>query len=311
MHALLLLIVPIVASQVPASAPSRSENVVLARVEFRKGNFREALAKIDEARLAHELQDAGDQFDAALLSGLSHVYLGEAAEAATCFRDVLLSNPDYELDPLTYGEDAKRSLDAMRASAELKAKLEQRREEIRTAKLRAEETRRLAEEVERKRRELAAIPELVPSIERHNPLLNFLPFGVPQIDQERMTPGVLFAVAQAVSLTATVLTYQQVQSLIMSDGKVAPENLAKAQSWRTGNWVSVGVAAAVYTTGIVDAFLHYNERSLTTVPREEYLKLRWPDGASPKAPAPGPKPSANLLLAPIPGGAAACLVGRF
>lgn len=315
MTCLALLLLPLVAAQAPIVAPAseRSEMVVLARVEFRKGNFRDAIDKLEQARTAGDLKDPSDLFEAALIQGLSHFYLNEGAETRRRFVDVLLYNPDYDLDPLVYGDEVKQELDAVRASPELKERLDRRREELREAKRRAEEARRLLEEAERKRRELAAIPERIPTVQRHNLLVNFLPFGVPQIEQERVTPGVLFAVAQGVSLTATVLTYTQVQSLIESDGKVARDNLSKAVGWRWGNWVSVGVAAAVYVGGVVDAFLHYRERTLTTIPREEYLLIRDADkpAAPASPPAPYPKPEATLFLAPLPGGGAAGVVGRF
>lgn len=319
----LTLLLPILAAQSPVGVPpaARSEAVVLARVEFRKGNFRETLAKLEEAARANDLVDPADKFEAALLQGLSHVYLGEAKQSDLHFRDVLLANPDFDLDPLTYGEDAKRELDAVRAAPDLKEALERRRDEIRQAKLQEAEIRRLAEEAERRRRELAAIPERVPTVTKHNALLNFLPFGIPQIEQDRVVPGVLFAVAQGVSLTATVLTYTQVHSYIETDGKVSPDNLQDAKNWRIANWVSVGAAAAVYVAGVIDSFVAYKEQSVKMVPREEYLRLRQQEGLAPPAspsPAPAPtpagaypKPSASLLVAPLPGGAAVGLVGRF
>jgi hypothetical protein len=85
----------------------------------------------------------------------------------------------------------------------------------------------------------------------------------------------------------------------------------------------VGVAAAVYIAGVVDAFVHYNERSLTLIPRDDYLKLKQqqpaasPPAGSPDSPPPASpptppaKPTATFFLAPAPGGASIGLAGTF
>ena len=313
-------LVAIAAAQAPV--PSLNSDLVAdAGAEFRKGNFREAIKKIEQARRENLLKETSDIAKAALTEGLSHFYLGETEPAATAFAQVLLTNPDYDLDPLIYGEEAKKALDRVRAQPELQEPLRQRREEIKEAAAREAEVRRLAEEAERKRKELASLPEQLPSLERHSPLLNVLPFGIPQIEQDRVTSGVLLAIAQGVSLTATVLTYTQVQSFIESDGKVSSDNLTKAKDWRVANWVSVAAAAAVYVAGVVDAFVHYNERTLTLIPRDDYLKLKSQQPATPAqapastpAPAPPaapPKPTATFFLAPTAGGAAVGIAGTF
>jgi tetratricopeptide (TPR) repeat protein len=314
MTPLLFALLPLLAAQAPVMTVgqvARSEAVVLARVEFRKGNYREALAKLEEASRRSELSEVNDRFEASLLMGLSHIYLGEAAEATEHLRDLLLIDPDFDLDPLKYGDDAKRALDAVRATPELQAALDARRGEIRQARAQADELKRLAEEAERHRRELAAIPERVPTIERHNALLNLLPFGVPQIEEERVIPGVLFAVAQGVALTATVLTYTQVQSYVESDGKISAGNFTKAKNWRIANWAAVGVAAGVYVGGVIDGFAAFRERTLRTIPREEYLKMRpeidGSDSGKPRASG----PTATPFLSPVPGGAALGIAGSF
>ncbi len=291
-----------------------------AGVEFRKGNFREALAKIAEARRQGGLSE-GQRYMLALQEALSFIYLNQAKDAQPAITEALLSTPDLSLDPLKYGQEAKREFDRVRELPEVQPRLEKRREELRLQKLREEETRRQAEEAERRRRELAAIPALVPMVEEHNVLLNFLPFGVPQLDQGRLVPGVLFAVGQGVAITATILTYTQVQSYIdNSDGKVDPTNVDAARGFRVGNWIAFGLAIAVYAGGVLDAFLNHQDRTVSLVPREEYLRLRPPDAApapgapdapKPAAPAPAAKPSATFFLAPVPGGAAAGIVGRF
>jgi tetratricopeptide (TPR) repeat protein len=314
MNAFVLILLPVLAGQ--AGLPSRAGTsaVIHAGEEFQKSQYREVLKGLEDATRRKLLVDLNDRFEAELLQGLSHYYLGETSEVRPHFEEMLLINPDFDLDPLTYGEEARKLFETTRAAPELKARLDQRRDEIREAKLREEEIRRIADEAERKRKELAALPEQVPSVERHNALLNFLPFGVPQIEQGRITPGVLLAISQGVTITATVLTYTQVQSYIDTDGKVATDNLARARNWRTGNWVAVGAAVAVYVGGVVDAFVSYRDKTMTTVPREDYLRLKQ-ESVPPGSPTPTPttpiKPSARLYLAPLPGGASAGIVGHF
>jgi hypothetical protein len=254
----------------------------------------------------------------ALQETLSFIYLNQAKDAQPAIIEALLSTPDLSLDPLKYGQEAKREFDRVRELPEVQPRLEKRREELRLQKQREEETRRQAEEAERKRRELAAIPAQIPMVEEHNVLLNFLPFGVPQLDQGRLVPGVLFAVGQGVAITGTILTYTVVNAFIDEEGKVAPTNVDLARGFRVGNWIAFGLAIAVYAGGVLDAFLNHEARTVTLVPRDEYLRLRPPDAApgAPEAPKPAAsppaaKPSATFFLAPIPGGAAAGIVGRF
>ena len=312
---LVLILLPVLASQLPVPGSVRSDAVVYARLDFRKGNFRDAIAKLVEAQAKNELQDPNDKFEAALLQGLSYIYLGEAKNSVAHFQEILLTNPDFDLDPLTYGEAAKRELDAVRALPELKEALDKKRAEIREAKQVEDEARRIAEENARKRRELAALPDRLPSIEKHNPLLNILPFGVPQIEQERIATGVVFAVAQGAAITVSILTYIQVQSYIESDGKVSHDNMTMATNWKIANWISFGATVAVYLGVVIDAFVHYNERTVTMIPRDEYLKLKQDGSTSPALPPATPpaypKPSTRLFLAPTPGGAAVGLSGVF
>lgn len=322
----LLALVPLLAAAEPAQPATARDVLTNAKIEFQKGNFRQTLA-ILEAASGVEFNPV-ERFDSGQLQALSHVYLGEPKLAQEHFRELLLINPDYFLDPLVYGEEARNVVVATRNDPELQPKLDVRREELRQARLREAEMKKLAEEAEKRRKELAAIPEQVPVVVRHNVLLSVVPFGVPQIEQNRVLPAVLFAVAQGVTLTSSVLTYWQVDSYIdKKDGKVEPDRLKEAQAWRTANWISVGAAAAVYAAGVVDAFIAHKDETIKLLPREEYLKLRdqgvllpavpptvpvTPPPAEPKTtPAPStPKPEA-FFLSPLPGGAAIGIAGSF
>ncbi|HEY3546844.1 MAG TPA: hypothetical protein VGK17_12265, partial [Propionicimonas sp.] len=210
----LLILVPLLATPAPAPRPAPAPQPVTARdalfnarIEFQKGNFRQAVKILEDAATAGSEFSTTEKLDSAQLQALSHVYLGEPKEAQEHFQELLLMNPDYFLDPLIYGEEARNVVVATRTDPELQPRLEKRREEIRQAKLREAEARKTAEEAEKRRRELAAIPEQVPIVVKHNALLNVLPFGVPQIEQNRVLPGILFAVAQGVTITSSVLTY--------------------------------------------------------------------------------------------------------
>ncbi|HEY3546846.1 MAG TPA: hypothetical protein VGK17_12275, partial [Propionicimonas sp.] len=212
----LLILVPLLAAPAPAPQPtsahapqpaSARDVLTNARIEFQKGNFRQTVKILEDAAIAGSEFSTTEKLDSAQLQALSHVYLGEPKEAQEHFRELLLMNPDYFLDPLIYGEEARNVVVATRTDPELQPRLEKRREEIRQAKLREAEARKTAEEAEKRRRELAAIPEQVPVVVKHNALLNVLPFGVPQIEQNRVLPGILFAVAQGVTITSSVLTY--------------------------------------------------------------------------------------------------------
>ncbi|MGC4114076.1 MAG: hypothetical protein QM765_05340 [Myxococcales bacterium] len=309
----------------PVAPPSARDVLTSAKFEFSKGNFRQALKILADAEAGGTEFTATEKLDSIQLQALSHVYLGEPKEAQTYFRELLLINPDYFLDPLIYGEEARNVVVATRMDPELQPKLAVRREEIRQAKLREAEAKKAAEEAEKRRKELAAIPEQVPIVVRHSALLNVLPFGIPQIEQDRPMPGILFAVAQGVTITTSVLTYTVVQTqFLRPDGLVDSDKVQQAKAWRLANWVSVGAAGAVYLAGVIDAFVAHKEQGIKLISRDEYLKLRDEGRAvptlAPTTPAPElqptpasayPKPNASLYLSPVPGGAAVGLVGRF
>jgi tetratricopeptide (TPR) repeat protein len=293
---------------IPAAAPAEPEQLKNANEAFDHGKYEEAIRLIDEANDKKLLASEADLVDAWRIHGLAHFYLSHRDEARASFTRLLFIDPDYTLDPLLVPPGAIAELDDVRKEKEPKlASIRETRRAIAELKRKQEDERRkLLEDEERRRREKDAPPALLQRVERHSILTNFLPFGAAQIEQGRSQVGAMIAIGQALALTGTVVTYSQTQGYLGTDGKVDPNKVGAATKWRTANWITFGLSAAIYLGGVLDAVLHFQDETVSYIPI---------NGAPPaKAPAPRPadaRPTTNLFLSPTPGGLAAGVSGRF
>jgi len=301
MRALLALVLLLV----PALAFADDDPLRMARSNFEYGKYEEAISLIDDLNARKQLADGPDLLEAWRIHGLSHFYLGHRDEARSSFVRLLSIEPDHELDPLLVPPSAVVEFERVKTeNAALLDPIRERRKAIeRQRQLEEADRKRLLEE-ERKRRERESSTVLLQRGERHSFLTTFLPFGMPQLEQGRGEVGILFAATEGVCIAGSVLAYSQVQGYIGSDRKVPPENLSAARNWQIANWIFFGASVALYVGGVIDAVLHYEEETVTTlaVPR---------DSVTPTAPRPGDPPPLGLFLTPTEGGAAAGVVGRF
>ncbi len=283
-----------------AASPARAEPRLLeeAREALDRDQCREAIAKVKQLQQEKALAAESELVEGWRILGLSQVYCGSEPEARRAFVELLFTDPDFELDPHTVSADAKRLFDAVKAEQE--PSLAPIRDQRREFKRQQEEARRKQlEEAERLRRQKDAPVLLRKCFERHSLLSSFLPFGAAQFEQGRPQAGALFAVGQVLTLTASIVSYAQVKSLVGADGKVDSAQLDRAKAWRTANWISFGATLGVLAGGFVDAVAHYQEQT----------DIACPLPAEPsKAPA---RPAARLFLSPTPGGVAAGIIGRF
>ena len=307
------LVLAALLAAVPA-ARAEPEQLRLARGHLEGGRHDAALALVAELDRDKLLATEPDLVESWRIRGLAYLYRGgqgDADQARAAFVALLSIDPDYALDPIFVTPLALAVFESVREehAATLAGIRERRRGIAAQSKALAEEKRleaearqQLLDQEERSRKERTAPGSFVlQRVDRHSFLTNFLPFGAPQLEQDRSQVGALLAIGQGLGIAGTVLTYSQVRSYVGQDGKVATDDLKAARGWRTANWIVFGATAALYLGGMLDAVLHYEEETIssTTVLQEP-------------APAPRPQgPSAGLFLAPLEGGGAAGIAGRF
>lgn len=286
------------ASLLPGKALASGTDLVRpARDRFDFGRYEDAVRIVDSL-ISQKLLTSGDDLTAAWrIHALSNLYLGRRDAAVLSFRQLLSIDPDFQLDPLIVPPSAMELLEKTRT--EMRDFLEPIRARRRAI-------------AEREKQQAGANagteacppqPLLIQRVENTPFIVNFLPLGAPQIAQGRSRVGVIFAVGQSLAVAGTIYTWTQVEARIESDGKVKPANLNAARGWRTANWVFFGAALALYTGGVIDAVLHYEEARVTG------FELGDSPAAEEKGAAQGT--SQTLFVAPVEGGAAAGIAGTF
>jgi tetratricopeptide (TPR) repeat protein len=294
-------------------APDTSD-VRKVRTEYEYGNFKKALD------LAQEKIDRGGLTDEHLIelhkyAGLAAFDLNRLEDAERHFKALLEKSPDVDLDPFSVEPGALRFLEEVRTKN--KDLLDVIRRGIRD---RTQRLRELAEEEERRRRLEQDISRrvTVKTVQQRSRLLNFVPFGVGQFQQNRNRAGALFAAGEgalgAANLTAWIVRWalattgvnavptQTNGTLGQPDGWVIQHGVATRDAFQDSAWryVQYATAAAfftVYSGQVLDAVYHHEDEVVTetqtiTVPPSGEPA---PSGPTPDAvpPRPSPKPRQN------------------
>jgi len=119
-------------------------------------------------------------------------------------------------------------------------------------------------------------------VERHNFLINFIPFGMGQFQQGRNTLGVVLAGSEGALAAASVIGYlaheslYQAGSITLDDRQVPgstttirywgipPERANEAQTWRLVKVLSGAGFYVLWGYGVIDALLHHQDEVVTT-----------------------------------------------
>ena len=222
-------------------------------------------------------------------------------EASALFEKLLLTDPGFDPDPLSFPTEVidlfidtrARMRDAINAAAQ--------------AAVRAEAVRKAREEEERRkeRARLVALEKLAGEesvIERHSRLVAFVPFGAGQFQNGQKELGWLFLGSEALAVAvgaATVpiyLGYLQKRSDAARAGEndVAGQYVDRASTVRDVNLAAFGAFAALAVTGIVHA-------NVTFVPTTTEVRKR----------ALPPHPEITPTVQPVTQGLVLGMSGRF
>jgi hypothetical protein len=255
----LLALMALLLSAVPGQAlAAGNSQLKTCRDSFEYGNYEES-GRLAEALLLTRDQLAEDQqIEAYKIAGLSHFYLNNVDAARRSFVGLLSVDPDYALDPFLVPPAAVAFFDGVKRDKEayLAPIRERRKARDEQQRLEEEARRRLLEESLRRQGEPDKPVLIVHEIKRTF-IVNLLPFGAGQFQEERPVVGGLVAGGQAISLVGSIACFVNIENLRSQFGKYSKANYDTAQSYNTLKWVSLSVFAATYVGGVLDSLWHY------------------------------------------------------
>ena len=257
-----------------ASAQGRVD-VEKARAAYLARNYAEA-----EERLRTLVDPKTGLKDLSLLSQ-ARMYLaavllaqGKREAGAEAFEKLILEDPAFEPDPLSFPGDVINTFFDVRA--QLQEKIRQAAQN--SARLEAEKRARAEDERRRQEAWLAKVKQLATEekITVHNSrVVALLPFGAGQFQNREPVLGWVFLVSESALVLGTMIT---IPLFIYADGRKNGQGAdleGKAQLYKeradtiqTVNLSLVGALAAVAVTGIVQANLAYIPEISETKRRE-------------------------------------------
>lgn len=258
-----------------ASAQSRVD-VEKARAAYLARNYAEA-----EQRL-RELVDPKTGLKELSVLSQARMYLGAVLLAqgkrdlaVTVFEKMILEDPSFDPDPLSFPSDVINTFYDVRG--QLQEKIRQSAQNA--ARLEAERRARAEEERRRQEAWLATVKQMATEEKitvRNHRLIAFLPFGVGQFQNGDAVLGWTFLVSEAACVIGTGIT---VPMYVYARGRAEDEWRAgdlerkaqlyqdRADNIRTVNLSFAGAFAALAITGIVQANLSYVPETFETKKR--------------------------------------------
>jgi hypothetical protein len=208
-------------------------------------------------------------------------------DASALFEQLLLKDPHYEPDPLSFPTDV---LDAF---SDTRNRIRDRLNAAAQEQARREAEKRAREEAEKKRQiaRVAMLEKLASeekSTERHSRFIAFMPFGAGQFQNHEPVLGWIFLGAEAAFvITGTIavpLFYSEVRAsrdlYVEGNGsRSADANaaIARANGYRVLNLASYGAFLVTATVGIIQANAKFEPELLIT--KKRTLTLPPPNGA--------------------------------
>lgn len=249
--------------------------IQVAQQSYDNGQFELSRKQAADALSHSEITDS-QRIVLHRIAGLSAVNLGNDDDARDQFFRMLTLDPDGQLDPFAVPPRAIRLFDKVKVD---------NRESLAIARqvlvLRAEQAVRAQraiqlQEEDRRRRSLEAAATAAANSQRRTSIaLRFVPFGVPQYAQGRLTWGVVFSVTEAVTALLSIVAYWVIYSMYqpyeftLNDrltGNNQPYTVRTSRipaslqgayaTWSIVKWVTGGAFFAAWGAGIVDAFVN-------------------------------------------------------
>lgn len=288
------LLLLLLAAPSAAQGPVPDPEVHRIETAFDYGKYAEVLEAVPRRIEGGSLSDDARQ-TLHQLAALAAFNLDREEDARRHFQHLLRLDPDHELDPFRVPPPAIELLESTRAAmseelATLRQQLETRRAEQLAASSAREQERR---ELEQLRLELAELNARVTQrvIQRNHILVNFMPFGLGQFQQERQGVGIGLAVAQGALAATSIVAYATRWSLRETvteviEGRIGEDPFTRTiwmlptarrdedELWATVQYATGVAFFAAWAYGIVDALLQHRDITpLSRAPEPAGLRL--------------------------------------
>lgn len=200
---------------------------------------------------------------------------GKREPAVEVFEKMILEDPAFEPDPLSFSGDVINTFFDVRAQLQEKI-----RQQAQSSARREAERRARAEEERRKQEDwLATVKQMAQEEKitvRNSRLVAFLPFGAGQFQNRDPVLGWTFLISEAALVVGTGITIPMYayhrgraeEVARANDFRTAQLYQDRADNIRTVNLSFVGAFAAIAITGLVQANLAYVPETVETKKRE-------------------------------------------
>jgi tetratricopeptide (TPR) repeat protein len=280
----LLVLVMLAGLARTAAAITPSERLNEARTMFRAGQYRDAIPLLAGLLYpAVKLSEATDLAEAHLLLGLSYFEVGQQEDAERELEEALALEPDLRIDKASgiYSREAVEFFDRKRKELERRA---------------------IEEAAARERARLRMALKNTPAVEKNQYWLNFVPFGVGQLQNGQRKKAVFFFASQA-GLAAASFGLWFYQRSEYPTGQVPVDEVGTVRRLQV---LQIGAAAGFYLlwgAGVVDAIANYEPAVRRQLTDEEIEQLMQDE----------PPPASSFRIVPtiFEGGAGAALSWEF
>lgn len=260
--------------------PERELEVV--RQNFNAGNYQAALDRAAAAMETSNFDDA-QRIELQKYAGISAFNLGDSKAAEAHFLSLLKLNPDYVLDPFAYPPPViqlfesvrKKSADALNLiRQQLALRDEQAKRDKEDAAKKAKEAADRASRLESLARQYT-----LRTVEKRSYLVNFLPFGAGQFQQQRTGPALFFAGFEGAMGVVSIVSFIAIQTLYKTftytyDDRIypvsftvsgiRPDQAGQYQAWNIVKLVSSALFYIAWAVGVGDALWHHQDEVVTT-----------------------------------------------
>jgi hypothetical protein len=251
-----------------AQAPSQSdgddlaEQVRLAKRDVDSGEYAKASQRLAQLVEAGHFQSPDLRSEAYRLLGISLLLQSPPRpdEAKNAFREVLLVDPDTELDPfyvpqrvVDFFDQEKKELEPQLAPIRMQKRAER---EVRRKQLEGEAARRREEEQQRRIR--AQQPNVERRVIQREFWVSLLPFGLGQLQNGDRSLGYTLATLQVVFGAASAGSALLIEGLRdNSTQKFGPTEYRIATKLEIVKWVGAAAFYGLWAGGAVDAAIHF------------------------------------------------------
>ena len=262
--AILALSTSVLYAQAPTAPTSDdlAEQVRLAKRDVDSGEYAKASQRLAQLVEAGHFQSQDLRLEAYRLLGISLVLQTppRPEEAKNAFREVLLADPDTELDPfyvpqrvVDFFDQEKKDLEPQLAPIRAQRRLER---EARRKQLEAEAARRRDEEQQRRIR--AQQPNVERRVIQREFWVSLLPFGLGQLQNGDRSLGYTLATLQIITGAASAGSALLIEGLRdNSTQKFGHTEYNIATKLEIVKWIGAAAFYGLWAGGAVDAAIHF------------------------------------------------------